>query len=97
MLRDTEFFKSRISKIDGAGDIGDYLFNIVNAKAVAAQPKLSQETSDNTNQSAEKQQEADGEERKWDTAPVISICTPHFPSEPYWHGLSTNTTSFLWL
>lgn len=43
MLHDTEFFRSRISKIDGAGDIGHYLVNIVYAKAVAEQPKPPEE------------------------------------------------------
>lgn len=64
MLRDTEFFKSRISKIDGAGDIGDYLINLVNAKAVAAQPTPLQETPATTVESTEKHHEADGEEKK---------------------------------
>ena len=43
MLRDTEFFKSRISKIDGAGDIGEHIVNIVNAKAIAAAPEAHKE------------------------------------------------------
>ena len=61
MLHDTEFFKSRISKIDGASDIGDHLVNIVFAKAVTEQPKPPKEiTSD---KSVEKQQEADGEQK----------------------------------
>ena len=34
MLRDVEFFRSRLSKLDGSADIGDYVFNIVNNKAV---------------------------------------------------------------
>ena len=37
MLRDAEFFRSRLSKLDGAGDIGDYVVSIVNAKTVAEQ------------------------------------------------------------
>ena len=40
MLRDAEFFRSRLGKLDGAGDIGDYVVSIVNAKAVAAQAAL---------------------------------------------------------
>lgn len=63
MLRDTEFFKSRISKIDGAGDIGDYLVNIVTAKAVAEQPKPPKEPPAASDETAEKQQEAGAEEK----------------------------------
>lgn len=62
MLRDTEFFKSRISKIDGAGDIGDHLVNIVFAKAVTEQPKPPKETT--SDKSVEKQQEADDGQNK---------------------------------
>ncbi len=39
MLRDAEYFRSRISKLDGAADIGDHLVGIVNSKAVAEKPK----------------------------------------------------------
>ena len=35
LLHDVEFFKSRIIKIDGAGDIGDYLTNIIKDKSIA--------------------------------------------------------------
>ena len=35
MLRDAEFFNSRIGKLDGAADVGDYLVRIVKDKAVA--------------------------------------------------------------
>lgn len=38
MLRDAEFFRSRLSKLDGAGDIGDYVVSIVHAKTVTEQP-----------------------------------------------------------
>ena len=61
MLRDTEFFKSRISKVDGAGDIGDHLVNIVNAKAVAAPPEAFKESDTSTDEPTDKQQEADVE------------------------------------
>lgn len=39
MLRDADFFRSRISKLDGAADIGDHLVGIINAKAVAEKSK----------------------------------------------------------
>lgn len=64
MLRDTEFFKSRISKIDGAGDIGDHLVNIVRVKAVAAEPNPQQKPPAVTGELSEAQQETDGEEKK---------------------------------
>lgn len=34
MLRDAEYFKSRLSKIDGAGDVGDYILGVVQNKVV---------------------------------------------------------------
>jgi vacuolar protein sorting-associated protein 54 len=34
MLRDAEYFKARIGGLDGAGDAGDYLVNLVKEKAV---------------------------------------------------------------
>ena len=36
MLRDANFFNSRISKLDGAADLGDYLVKIVVGKSVTA-------------------------------------------------------------
>lgn len=63
MLRDTEFFKSRISKIDGAGDIGDHIVNIVNEKAVAAQPNPTKEPT-TADEPTEKQQQPDVDEKK---------------------------------
>lgn len=64
MLRDTEFFKSRISKIDGAGDIGDHLINFVHVKAVTEQPKPPKEPPSKTDEPAEDQQEANVEEKE---------------------------------
>lgn len=64
MLHDTEFFRSRISKIDGAGDIGDYLVNIVYAKAVAEKPKPPEEAPPTkTEEPAESVQKPDGEDK----------------------------------
>lgn len=39
MLRDAEFFRSRISKLEGAADIGDHLITIITAKPVAEKSK----------------------------------------------------------
>ena len=33
-MRDAEYFKSRIGGLDGAGDTGDYLINLVRQKSV---------------------------------------------------------------
>lgn len=63
MLHDTEYFKSRISKIDGAGDIGDYLVNIVNAKAVAQRPKPPEVPTTKSEESVEKVQEDNNEDK----------------------------------
>ena len=35
MLRDAELFRSRLSKLDGAADVGDYIVNVVTSKVVA--------------------------------------------------------------
>jgi hypothetical protein len=35
MLWDVELFKSRISKLDGAADLGDYLVNLISDKTIA--------------------------------------------------------------
>lgn len=34
VLADAEFFNSRISKIDGAGDLGEHIVNVVQSKEV---------------------------------------------------------------
>jgi vacuolar protein sorting-associated protein 54 len=34
LLSDAEYFKSRISKIDGSGDLGDLLVQVTNAKTI---------------------------------------------------------------
>lgn len=39
LLADAQFFQSRIGKIDGAGDLGQQLLNIINAKPVLASNK----------------------------------------------------------
>lgn len=39
LLRDAEFFKSRITKLEGAADLGDSIIKMVNSKTVAEEPK----------------------------------------------------------
>ena len=34
MLRDAEYFKTRIGGLDGAGDAGDYIINLVKKKSI---------------------------------------------------------------
>lgn len=34
MLSDVEYFKSKMGKIDGSGDLGDTLIQVVNAKTI---------------------------------------------------------------
>lgn len=36
MLRDAEYFQSRIGKLDGAKDPAEYIINIINQKPIAA-------------------------------------------------------------
>jgi vacuolar protein sorting-associated protein 54 len=37
-LKDAELFKSKLGKLDGAGDVGTLLVNIVQEKAIAEAP-----------------------------------------------------------
>ena len=39
MLRDAELFRSRLSKLDGAADVGDHIVNVVNSKIVVVAEK----------------------------------------------------------
>lgn len=44
LLADAEFFRSRISKIDGAGDLGEHIVKVVQAKTfvnTALPPRIS--------------------------------------------------------
>lgn len=51
LLADAEFFQSRISKVDGSGDLGEHLVKVVQAKTVLnipTPPRPSNEVSSNT-------------------------------------------------
>jgi vacuolar protein sorting-associated protein 54 len=37
ILADAEYFDSRISKLDGAGDLGGHIVNVVRAKAIISE------------------------------------------------------------
>jgi vacuolar protein sorting-associated protein 54 len=42
MLADAEYFNSRIGKLDGAGDLGEYIINVVKAKPIVSDPAAAQ-------------------------------------------------------
>ena len=48
-----EFFKTRISKLDGAGDIGDFLLSIINEKSVDRTPIPSAEAPESSDRAGE--------------------------------------------
>ncbi|KAG5291556.1 vacuolar sorting-associated protein [Histoplasma ohiense] len=39
MISDVQYFKTKMDKIDGSGNLGDYLLGIVQAKSIASPPK----------------------------------------------------------
>jgi hypothetical protein len=41
MLADAEYFNSRMSKLEGAGDLGEQVVNIIRAKAIVSGAKRS--------------------------------------------------------
>ena len=57
MLRDAELFKSRLSKLDGAANIGDHILNVVKGKVVAEPATPADNKPANTDTSSEKPQE----------------------------------------
>ncbi len=61
MLRDADFFRSRISKLDGSADIGDYLVGIVNAKVVAEKSKPPETSPAEPEPTTAENPQADGE------------------------------------
>lgn len=66
MLADVEFFNARISKLDGAGDLGPRLVDIVKKKPILddsqqSQPNLPGEVDTSRSAEAEKTADANGE------------------------------------
>jgi hypothetical protein len=45
MLADAEYFNARISKLDGAGDLGAHIMNVVRAKTIINEPGNGEKTS----------------------------------------------------
>jgi vacuolar protein sorting-associated protein 54 len=41
MLSDAEYFKSKMGKIDGSGDLGDTLIQVINAKTIISEKDVS--------------------------------------------------------
>jgi vacuolar protein sorting-associated protein 54 len=37
MLADAEYFNARISKLEGAGDLGEHIINVVRSKAITSE------------------------------------------------------------
>lgn len=54
MLADADYFSSRISKIDGAGDLGEHIVNVVNAKPVVSEPSSAKKASIESSRNNEK-------------------------------------------
>ena len=66
MLRDAELFKSRLSKLDGAADVGDHVVNVVNSrvvteKAAAPENKATSTDTSTTDTTSPEEPAQDGE------------------------------------
>jgi len=70
LLADARYFDSRISKIDGAGDLGQEIVRVVQAKTVAETiapaPPSAQETTNGQNEEDKSVQEQPSTEAKGD-------------------------------
>jgi vacuolar protein sorting-associated protein 54 len=67
MLADAEYFNSRISKLDGSGDLGIHIVEIVKNKPIVADPQLqlaSAENPDVASEDLDKSIEANGEQER---------------------------------
>ena len=49
MLRDVEFFRTRISKLEGATSLGDFLVQLVDNKTIGEEVKPSADASEQLN------------------------------------------------
>ena len=61
MLRDVEYFRSRISKLEGAAPLGDFLFRLVENKPVAETDKANGNHDTSTEEHGQPSQTADAE------------------------------------
>lgn len=53
MLADLEYFRTKLSKIDGADDVADKLLQVVQAKSVANDPEASDTASEKVQNDSE--------------------------------------------
>lgn len=59
MLRDAEQFRTRLSKLDGAGDIGDHIVSIVDSKEPTEKTKMPYEATEQSTSTDSKPQQSD--------------------------------------
>ncbi|KAL8825990.1 MAG: hypothetical protein Q9191_004074 [Dirinaria sp. TL-2023a] len=64
MMRDVEFFRSRISKLEGSGSLGDFLVQLVDNKPVGEEGKPSTDASEQPNGKADQKASQDGVDEK---------------------------------
>ncbi|EED17768.1 GARP complex component (Vps54), putative [Talaromyces stipitatus ATCC 10500] len=71
MLSDVEYFKSKMGKIDGSGDLGDTLIQVVNAKTILpeniAEPSPQTETSSPSNEASSSPPVPEKDDKKADS------------------------------
>ena len=59
MLKDIEYFNSKLDKIDGFGELGNRLVKLANEKGVAEQPSSKNETSQASKEESEETKPAE--------------------------------------
>lgn len=52
MVTDVQFFKNKIDRIDGSGDLGDYLLSVINSKPIVAGPAAETASSEKEGEAA---------------------------------------------
>lgn len=80
MLRDAEYFKTRIGSLDGAGDAGDYLVNLVKGKSVP-KPKANPPLSAASSKTATQDTAPNGKTSSENTKPEFSNGTEQTESK----------------
>lgn len=72
MLRDVEFFSTKLGKLDGFGDAGDFLAGIVKAKEVKTEaPAEEPEESEEPTEAKDEAKDESNDEAKGDEAPAV--------------------------
>jgi vacuolar protein sorting-associated protein 54 len=64
MAEDVDFFINKLQKVDGFGDTGDFLMNIVKSKTIVANPSTTTNgtTNSNTEEKTEPEKKISSEE-----------------------------------